>query len=339
MESPSPKPLLVAFETNEEEQAHLEQRLRSVAPVFLRDPLLPETTEISEAAQIISIFIRSRIDDAVLARLPMVRCIATRTTGYDHIDLSACQRRGVTVCNVPHYGENTVAEHTFGLMLTLSRKIHQAYQRTVAGDFSLDGLTGIDLKGKTLGVVGVGSIGLHVIRIARGFGMEVLGYDPHEQHMLAEVLGFRYVELDELLRLSDVISLHIPSTPSTQHLINRERLRLVKPGSLLVNTARGAVVDTQALLWALDEGILAGVGLDVLEGEELLGDELQVLSTPEMPDRLRSLAIGYALLRRPNVVYTPHVAFNSREALERILETTAENIESFVAGAPRNVVR
>lgn len=338
MSTPSIKPLLLALEVTGDEQTYLASALRSVTPEFSDQPLLSTSTDLPAEAEIISIFIRSRINEETLAMLPKLRHVATRSTGFDHIDLEACTRRGISVSNVPHYGENTVAEHTFGLILTLSRKIHQAYQRTVAGNFALDGLQGFDLKGKTLGVVGVGNIGLHVIRIARGFGMEVLGYDLREQPMLAEVLGFRYVSLDELMSQSDVITLHSPDTASTHHLINRERLSQVKRGALLINTARGGVVDTDALLWALDEGILGGAGLDVIEGEELLGEELRVLNTPGLPETLRSVVLGYALLHRPNVVFTPHIAFDSKEALERILQTTVENIEAFAAGTPRNLV-
>jgi D-lactate dehydrogenase len=224
------------------------------------------------------------------------------------------------------------------LILALSRKIHQAYVRTVRGDFSLQGLRGFDLKGRTLGVVGTGNIGLHVIRIARGFGMDVLAYDVREQQLLAEVLGFRYVPLDRLLADADIVSLHVPYFPATHHLINRERLARMKRGSLLINTARGGLVDTEALLWALDEGLLAGAGLDVIEGEDLIGEERLLLRQGAAPEQLQAALRSHLLLQRDNVIFTPHIAFNSDEALERILDTTIANLRGFLDGQTTNVV-
>ncbi len=242
------------------------------------------------------------------------------------------------MANVPSYGENTVAEHTFALILALSRNIHKAFVHTLARDIPFQALRGFDLAGKTLGVVGAGRIGLHAIKIAKGFGMQVVAYDLRRESLLAEVLNFRYVSLDELLAASDIISLHCPYTPQTHHLLNLENIRKVKRGALLVNTARGGLVDPAALTQALDEGILAGAALDVLEGEELLKDERQILEQPLAQDKLRMLLLNHSLLNRDNVVITPHIAFNSREAVERILSTTVENIRAFLAGSPQNVV-
>ncbi len=303
----------------------------------------PEALDESRALDVadveaISIFIHSRVGRQVLDTLPYLRFIATRSTGYDHIDLEACAERGIAVANVPRYGENTVAEHTFGLILTLSRNLLRAYLRTSRGDFSLKGLEGFDLKGKTLGVVGAGSIGLHVVRIAKGFGMNVLAYDVNRNRLLADVLGFEYVELAELLRRSDIITLHAPYTPQTHHLINRETLALVKRGGLLINTARGGLVDTDALLWALDEGIIGGAGLDVLEGEELVSEERELLRQPAAEEKLRMLLRHHILLRRDNVIITPHSAFYSREALQRIVDTTTANLVRFAEGNPINLV-
>lgn len=292
----------------------------------------------SEEVEALSVFIYSHVTAEVLDRFPRLRLVTTRSTGYDHIDLEACRARDVAVCNVPRYGENTVAEHTFGLILALSRKIHMAYQRTSRFDFSLRGLRGFDLKGKTIGVVGGGAIGLHVVRIARGFGMRVLVTDPKAQPLLAEVLGFEYVPLLSLLRSSDVISLHAPLLPSTHHLINAENIREIKRGAILVNTARGGLVDTAALVAALDEGILAGAALDVFEGEELIREEAQLLQSGIAPEQVITLLRNYNLLRRENVVITPHMAFYSVEAQQRILDTTVANIEAFLRGAPENIV-
>ena len=282
-------------------------------------------------ADVVSTFIHSTLDRATLERLPKLKFIATRSTGFDHIDLAFCRERGIPVANVPSYGENTVAEHTFALILALSRNIHKAFVHTLARDIPFQALRGFDLAGKTLGVVGAGRIGLHAIKIAKGFGMQVVAYDLRRESLLAEVLNFRYVSLDELLAASDIISLHCPYTPRTHHLLNLENIRKVKRGALLVNTARGGLVDPAALTQALDEGILAGAALDVLEGEELLKE-------PLAQDKLRMLLLNHSLLNRDNVVITPHIAFNSREAVERILSTTVENIRAFLAGSPQNVV-
>lgn len=335
-------------ETSPAEEAYLAEKLRQFLPeatLLFTDGVLTSETPLPGRewadASVLSTFIHSRISRGVLERMPALRGIATRSTGYDHIDLAACAERGITVTHVPHYGENTVAEHTFALILSLSRNVHRAYLRTSGGDFSLAGLQGFDLKGKTLGVVGVGSIGLHVIRIARAFGMRVLATDTHPNRMLAEVLDFTYADLDDVLAGSDIVSLHAPARPSTYHLMNRQRLQQMKHGALLINTARGSLVDTEALLWALDSGILAGAGLDVLEGEELIAEELALLSHEEHPatqEELRMALGANLLLRRPDVVITPHIGFNSREALERILDTTVANIVSQVAQRPQNAV-
>lgn len=330
--------IVAFFEIEEWERQRFQEELPGHELRFYHEALDDETAPHAAEAQAVSVFIHSRVGREVLASLPKLEFIATRSTGYDHIDLTACAERGIAVANVPFYGENTVAEHTFGLILTLSRNIQKAYLRTSRGDFDLRGLEGFDLKGKTLGVIGAGSIGLHVIRIAKGFGMNVLAFDINQNHLLAEVLGFAYVSMDELLARSDVISLHAPFTPATYHLINRQTLAKVKPGALLVNTARGGLVDTDALLWALDEGILAGVGLDVLEGEEYTSEERELLTQPQAEDKLRMLVRQHLLLRRDNVVITPHIAFYSREALERIVDTTAANIRQYAAGQPQNLV-
>lgn len=284
------------------------------------------------------IFIGTRLDRPLLDRLPGLRLVLTRSTGYDHIDLARCRERGIVVCNVPRYGTTTVAEHTFALMLGLSRKVHEAVTRTRHDDFTIEGLRGFDLYGKTLGVVGTGSIGLHVIRIARGFGMNVLAHDVRPQPLLAEVLQFRYVDLDTLLRESDVVTLHVPALPETRHLIGREALGKMKPGALLINTARGQVVDTDAVLAALRRGTLGGVGLDVVEGEEHIREDAEVLVSEAASEAIRQVFQTHLLLHHDNVLFTPHIAFNSVEAIQRILDTTLGNLKAYLEGAPANVV-
>ncbi len=287
---------------------------------------------------ILSVFIYSKVTEKILSGCPNLKLITTRSTGFDHIDMEACRKRKISVSNVPFYGENTVAEHTFALILSLSRNVHKAYVRTIKGDFSLTGLKGFDLKGKTLGVIGAGHIGLHVVKMAKGFGMEVLAFDLNKSEFMEEVLNFRYVPLDELLGRSDIITLHAPYNKKTHHMINRNNINKIKRGALLINTARGGLVDTHALVQALDEGILSGAGLDALEGEDLIKEEKQILASQFPQDKLETLVKNHILLHRENVVITPHVAFYSQEALQRILETTLENIAGFASGKPANAV-
>ena len=331
---------VVFFETAPWERRHLTRALAAyrLEVRFVAEPLTEAVWRLAVPAAIISVFIYSTVTAALLRRLRHLKFIATRSTGFDHIDLAACRARRIAVSNVPSYGENTVAEHTFALILALSRNTHKAYVKTIKGDFSLEGLQGFDLKGKTLGVVGGGHIGLHVIKMARGFGMDVLVYDVRKNVFLSEVLDYRYVPLDILLRRSDIVSLHLPYAPATHHLMDRAAFRLMKRGALLINTARGGLVDTDALVWALDEGRLGGAGLDVLEGEELVKEERQLLSKDFSKDKLATALRNHILLHRENVVITPHIAFDSKEALQRILDTTAANIGGFLGGAPLNLV-
>ncbi len=327
------------FELEDWERGELERiPFEGRAVELLSEPLSDRTLRRKHDAEIVSIFIHSTVSREILSRFPRLKFIATRSTGFDHIDLTACRELGILVSNVPSYGENTVAEHTFALILALSRNIHKAFVRTLAREIPFQELRGFDLAGKTLGVIGAGRIGLHTIKIAKGFGMNVVAYDVREESLLAEVLNFRYLPLEELLEVSDVISLHCPYSSKTHHLLNLENIRHIKRGAILVNTARGGLIDPVALTRALDEGILAGAALDVLEGEELLKDERQILAQPLAQDKLRTLLLNHTLLNRENVVITPHIAFNSREAVERILATTVENIHAFLRGAPRNLV-
>ena len=330
----------VFFETAPWERRYLARALKGthVTPVFVAEPLTERRLGDARGAAVLSVFIYSRLTASVVKRLRAARLIATRSTGFDHIDLAACARQKVLVANVPAYGENTVAEHTFALILSLSRNLHRAYVRTARGDFSLTGLQGFDLKGKTLGVVGAGRIGMHVIKMAKGFDMRVLAYDTRKDPFLSEVLGFRYAPLNELLEESDIVSLHTPYSQATHHLMNRETFGRMKRGALLINTARGGLVDTDALVWALDQGVVGGAGLDVLEGEDLVKEERQLLETDVSKERLITALKNNILLHRENVVITPHIAFDSREALQRILDTTVANIAAFLGGSPLNLV-
>ncbi len=296
-------------------------------------------SQIDSNTEILSTFIYSRIDKAVLESLPNLRLIATRSTGYDHIDIDECKKRNIAVVNVPSYGENTVAEHAFGLVLNLTRNIHRAYLKTQLGDYTIDSsLMGMDIQGKTIGVIGGGRIGLHIARIAHGFRMNILVYDIHRDHFLETLIGFRYVSLDELLADADIIVLSLPLNEKTRHIMDKSAIEKMKDGVIIVNVARGGLIDTTALFAALDKGKIAGAGLDVIEGEELLPEDIQVLKRNSIPQTKKTLLVAHKILERDNVVYTPHIAFYSRESLERILNTTFDNIENFLRGVIVNSV-
>ena len=329
------------FETDDAEQAYLTARLPGETLHFQPGPLTTaaQAQEIAADADIVSPFVHSKMGADVIESLPHLKMIATRSTGFDHINVPDAASRAIPVCNVPTYGENTVAEHTFALILALSRNLHKAYVRTVVGNFSLDGLQGFDLKGKTLGVIGVGHIGEYIMRIARGFGMHLLAYDPVQDMTKADHFDFTYTTLEDLLGRSDIVTLHAPGGVGTRHLIGAHNIGQFKRGALLINTARGELVDTEALLSALDSGLLSGAGLDVLEGEEVFSEEKQLLLNPKASEAsLKQALRNRSLLQRPDMVITPHIAFNSAEAVERILDTTIANIEAFRQGEPQNRV-
>ncbi len=289
---------------------------------------------------VISVFVNSVINAETLAYFPNLKYLSTRSTGYDHIDLPACSARGVRVGFVPGYGDNTVAEFAFGLILNLTRKQYRAIDQIKETDsFSLVGLRGIDLKGKTLGVLGTGRIGKEAIRIGNGFGMHVIAYDPFPNEEAAKTFNFSYASLEGVLGNADVITIHCPLTEQTRHLINRDTVKLIKRGAYLVNTARGGIVETAALVDALMDGTLAGAGLDVLEEEGDVRDEMKLVGSKEMrEEKLRVMLQNHSLMHMTNALITPHNAFNTQEAMERILNTTMENVASFIAGTPKNLV-
>ena len=305
----------------------------------------------------LSVFVHSKVTPEYLAAHPALRLIVTRSTGYDHVAVAEARKRGITVCRVPNYGENTVAEHSFALLLALSRRLRESLAAYSNRHFSYQALRGFDLMGKTFGIIGTGRIGLHAARIARGFQMEVLAYDVKTQPLVAATLDFEYVPFEDLLRRSDVISLYIPLLRGTRHILNRTTLSLCKRGVVLINTARGDLIDTAALLEALESGQVGGAGLDVLEDERVLqqegtriiGEEIisnlhlsdspqESIQIPERVEELRALVRDSRIIERGNVVFTPHSAFNSTEAVKRIDQQTVWNIQQFIAGTPVNLV-
>lgn len=284
---------------------------------------------LAEKYEIISPFIYSRMDKGVLSKLPKLKMIATRSTGTDHIDMEECKKRGIVVMNVPEYGSKTVAEFSFALLLAVAKKIVVAHQSVEEGEFSPEGLTGVDLNGKTLGVIGIGKIGGNMVKYGKAFGMKVLGVEKKADEKLAKKLGYKSVDLETCLRGSDFVSLHVPSIPETFHLINKETIKMMKPGAILINTCRGPVVEAEALVWALNKGLLSGAGLDVIEEENMVENISSVMTNKTSKDDLKEI-LSYHLLRdRDDVIFTPHNAFNTKEAIERIVKTTVENIKEF----------
>ncbi|HLC91312.1 MAG TPA: NAD(P)-dependent oxidoreductase [Candidatus Nanoarchaeia archaeon] len=289
--------------------------------------------------EVLVVFVDSPVSSDVIRALPKLRGIATMSTGFDHIDIEECKKKGIVVCNVPCYGENTVAEHTFALLLAMSRKLLPSIEQEKRGSLHPRALRGFDLQRKTLGIIGCGNIGQHVARIAQGFQMKVVVFDLYPNRKLAAKLGFQYVSLPKLLGSSDIVTIHVPYNKHTHHLLGKKEFLLMKKGAYLINTARGGIVDTDALVQALKNHHLAGAALDVLEEEDHMCEEVKLLTEAGQKEcNLSTLLENHILLQMPHVLVTPHNAFNTKEALQRILDITLENIKSIKRGKPRNRV-
>lgn len=296
--------------------------------VFLEPHLNRETAALAKGFPAVCIFVNDRADAAVLEALQDqgVRLVALRCAGFNNVDLEAAQRHGITVVRVPAYSPYAVAEHTVALLLTLNRKIHRAYNRTREGNFALDGLLGFDVHGRTAGIIGTGKIGAVVAKILHGFGCKLLAHDP-VKNPECEDLGVRYTSLADLFANSDIITLHSPLTPETHHLIDAQALEQMKPGVVLINTSRGALVDSRAVIEGLKSGKIGYLGLDVYEEE---GD----LFFEDLSGQVIQDDVFARLVTFPNVIITGHQAFFTQDALTRIAETTLQNITDFDRGIP-----
>ncbi len=297
---------------------------------------------INPDAEVISVFVTSSVNDALMAKMPNLKLIACRSTGFNTIDLDAAKARNIKVVNVPTYGENTVAEYAFTLILALTRKLFDTKSAVNSSRIDPSELTGMDLSGKTIGIVGMGHIGAHMAKIAKGFDMNVIAYDPKQNIELAKEVGFTYKSLDELIRSSDIVSIHVPYMPATHHLINDTLLRSAKRGQVLINTARGEIIDTKALVQALQSKTIAAAGLDVIEGEKLLNinEELLLLRRDKIPFEMLEESMEINILKTmSNVIITPHNAYNTSEAIKRINRTTVDNIIAFLDDKPTNEVK
>jgi D-lactate dehydrogenase len=292
---------------------------------FLEPRLTVATAALAKGSSAVCLFASDQADAVTITAFAHmgIRLIALRAAGFNNVDLKAAADHGITVARVPAYSPHAVAEHAFALILSLVRKIPRAYNRVRDGNFSLDGLLGFDLFGKTVGIVGVGNIGSVVAQIARGFGCSVVAYDLVRRPE-CEAVGVTYVSLDELLNGSDIVTLHCPLNESSRHLIDSKALSRMKPGALLINTSRGAVVDTPAVIGALKRQHLGGLGIDVYEEEDALFFEDRS-EQPIMDDQFARL------LTFPNVLITGHQGFFTAEALKNIAETTIANLDAFEA--------
>jgi D-lactate dehydrogenase len=321
-------PVKIAFfDTKPYDRDYFEPLLKEPAfPVkvkFLQAKLVPDTAALAAGYEGICVFVNDELSAEVIDILHRqgVKIIALRSAGYNNVDLEALRGR-IPVVRVPSYSPHAIAEYAVTLLLTLNRKTHKAYSRVRNGNFSLSGLEGFDLYGKTAGIIGTGQIGRITAEILRGFGMNVLASDPHPDSQWAEARRIRYVERQELLREADIISLHCPLTPENNRLINRAALSAMKRGAIIINTGRGGLIDTRALIDALKSRQIGGAALDVYEEEE--GYFFEDRSGQVIQDDVLA-----RLMTFPNVLITGHQAFLTREALSSIAETTLENIRLF----------
>jgi D-lactate dehydrogenase len=295
---------------------------------FFEAPLNEETASLAAGSDAVCVFVNDQVNAAVIATLRSlgVRLIALRCAGYNNVDLLAATKHGIIVVRVPAYSPYAVAEHAIALMLALNRKVHRAYNRVREGNFALDGLVGFDMHGKTVGVIGTGQIGTVVTQLLTGFSCPILAFDPFP-NATCQSLRVRYVELDELFALSDIITLHCPLTPENKHLINGQALDKMKNGVMLINTSRGALLDTPSIIEALKSGKIGYLGLDVYEEEEQIFFE-------DRSGLILSDDVFARLLTFPNVIITGHQAFFTREALLNIAATTIDNITRFENNQP-----
>lgn len=322
------------------EREHLESGLPQGHTVtFSEEKLTAANAAAFANADVISVFVNSHITREIIDLLPGLKLIVTRSMGYDHIDIAYAKTKGIRVCNVTTYAAHPVAEFTFALMLAVARNIYPAYDRLREGtNYNIRDLQGITLSGKTLGVLGTGRIGKTVCGIARGFGMNIIAFDTMPDTELAASTPLTYAPLNEVLATADIVTVHMPYTPDTHHLLNADTFARIKKGALLINTARGEIIDTHALVAAITSGIVAGAGLDVLEGERALKDETAALSSEHPGTDYRILAANHFLIDHPAVLVTPHIAFSTNEALLEISRVTALSISNFIGNIDQSYV-
>lgn len=317
---------IAVFSSKKYDQTFLSQynHYPNLALSFFETKLSQETVHIAKGFDAVCIFVNDEVDKAVLTQLSHlgIKAIALRCAGFNNVDVKVAKGLGIKICRVPEYSPEAVAEHTVGLMLTLSRKFHKAYNRVREDNFSLDGLMGFNLSNKKVGIIGTGNIGLATLKILTGFGCEIICNDPIVNPEAVR-LGAKYVDLDTLYSSSDIITLHCPLVPQTQHLVNMESIELMKDSVMVINTSRGGLIDSSTILNALKQKKIGYLGLDVYELESDLFFE-------DLSAEIINDDIFQRLLTFPNVVVTGHQGFFTVEALETIAQTTLENLSNIL---------
>lgn len=331
---------VVLFDLEQNEIETYKQLLTNPSDVSCHtEPLNEDSSSMASDAEVISVFVTSKITSSMLSKLPSLKYIVCRSTGYDNVDIKAAKENGIVVCNVPNYGEHTVAEYAFTLLLSLTRKLQDSIDQVRQGQIDHTKLVGTDLAGSKLGVIGAGRIGQRVIAIANGFEMKVIAYDPFPKPEVTKKLGFEYVELDELFAQADIVTLHVPGGKNNEAIINESTLEKFKDSAVLINTARGDLVDNVALIEALQNGKLAGAGLDVLDGESMIDIDHEMALLKKSTTKELRLSAELAILEKmPNVILSPHNAYNTHQALQRIRRSTAETIIGFEDAKIQNQV-
>lgn len=330
------------FEVSKADQEVFKSLLLEDEVLYFEEKLSKKNIDKAKGAEIVSVFINSIISKNIIDLLPELKFITTRSTGFEHIDYKYAESKGIKVSNVPSYGSRTVAEFAFSLILNLSRNILNANNHLRSSmDFNFySSLRGFDLYNKTIGVIGTGKIGKNVVKIAKGFGMNVLAYDVYPDLAFAKENSFEYKSFNEVISQSDILTLHIPFCKENYHLINKENISLMKKGIYIINTARGALIETEALIKGINEGIIAGAGLDVLEGERDLKIKNEIIEGSNLEKIDYKIVVeDQTLIDMSQVIVTPHIAFYSKEAEEAIIKTTQENIKRFISGNLQNLVK
>ncbi len=333
-------PTIAFFETTADDRSYYTAQMKNMGDLYFTNLAIQDDIEVDLGqVEILSIHVASDVNSEIIKRMPRLKLIATRATGFNNIDCTTAKHHAITICNVPGYGSNVVAEYAFMLLLALCRKLIPGLNQMKSGNINHVTLTGTDLHGKTIGIIGTGSIGSHVGRIANGFGMKVLAFDPYPNHTLEYDLNLSYVSLAQLCEDSDIITLHAPYTKENHHIIDSRMLGKMKKGAYLINTARGELIDSKALVAVLASGKLAGAALDVFEGESIfkIDEEIELLSGPR--NRNYDYALENLVLEKmPNVILSPHNAFNSKEAIRLVQNITLDNIKKYLDNGPQNVV-
>lgn len=325
------------FECDRQRREFFKQHLDAYQLKFFAENLSKEHLPELADCQVISVVNYSPVSRDIVDHLPATKLIAVGCTGYNNVDVKACEQKGILVSNTPGYSDDAVAEHTITLMLMLLRNAHKVYMRAKENNFSWNGVIGNTLKGKTVGIIGTGKIGLKVIKLLNSFGVNILASSSHKKLDKAAELGFKYAPLEEVLSASDIISLHLAANKDTYHFINQERIALFKKNALLINTSRGEVLDSKALIWALDRQIIRGAALDVLE-EEKVCQENCLLQADITPEKLEKYALNQHLLHREEVLITPHVGWYTEESIQDMFNIHLANILSYINGNPENLV-